>query len=886
MGTLLLEPCLSNLFKVRNLCKTLLSLMLVIALAACGESGDEQEDSMHLDRANAYQDQGQYKAAIIEYKNAVKKTAGATDVIVQYANMFNKLGLHPSALTLLEQVKTNQNKAYYLELVETFLAMNKYLSAEATIKEHLTVGVREVDLLNAEVLFGLRENDKAERIYDALLSKDSNDADALLGKAQVLIREERVDDAAALLARIPQQSSVFAKSKILTANIEISHENLEAAESILSELLSRMRNTDIIEPEKAIVLERLSYVLTRQGRTNEAYIYTKLLAEAFPGANEANEQYNEAVESFRAGDLVAAKGILAAILESYPRHKKAAQLSGIISYLEGDAETASKFLSDSVDPEVANPMATHIYAATNLKLNEPKKVLELLEPGISRTKIPQTLALYGLAAISDKQYRKGENALLRAIEIAPDNVRIRLALAGLYRSSPIKNKDKEWQQLKTANERAPEDIQVLKDMVSFHLRDGGIEKASQFVNDALKQSPKSYAVNMIAGHFSASQSKQDSALKYYSNALAANGEKGRGYLEALFAKGKTELALLKPDAAEITFSELVQAFPENGLGYKGLLAVYMKREGLSAAQQRLEALAKRNSKVAPYIVLIESALANRDIELSQHYYNSAVELGGSNETIEGIGRTIQYVEAVIAVNENNFDKARENIASVLVAEPGNMKVLSFLVDLEIKVGRLKEAKKVLQQLEDIDASHPVVPLLKGDLAQAENLTEKAQVHYAQAWRDNPSEVAADKLFKVLAQLKDEDARRKHLRSWLAKFPDSSQAHFYQAIDYQQRGQRTKAVESYEAVLKQAPDNVVVLNNLGWIYFEKNDSRALELLEKAVELAPDNAAVLDSYGWVLVKNNRVKEGLDLLEKASKLAPDNEEIASHYKEAKAL
>jgi predicted Zn-dependent protease len=187
---------------------------------------------------------------------------------------------------------------------------------------------------------------------------------------------------------------------------------LEATEGILSELLSTFSNTDIIEPDKALVLERLAYVLTRQGRTNEAYIYTKLLAEAFPGANEVQEKYRRAVEKFQAKDLDEAQKIILAILEDYPSYKKATQLLGIISYLRGDNELASKYLSESVDPEVANPMTRHIYAATNLKLNDPKKVLEILEASIHNETSAQTQALYGLAAMSDKQYLKGEAALL------------------------------------------------------------------------------------------------------------------------------------------------------------------------------------------------------------------------------------------------------------------------------------------------------------------------------------------------------------------------------------------------------------------------------------------------------------------------------------------
>jgi tetratricopeptide (TPR) repeat protein len=91
--------------------------------------------------------------------------------------------------------------------------------------------------------------------------------------------------------------------------------------------------------------------------------------------------------------------------------------------------------------------------------------------------------------------------------------------------------------------------------------------------------------------------------------------------------------------------------------------------------------------------------------------------------------------------------------------------------------------------------------------------------------------------------------------------------------------------AYEAVLEKLPNNVMALNNLGWIYFEKNDDRALPLLKKAVELAPNNAAVLDSYGWVLAKTGNKTEGLKYLEKAHELAPEEAEIKAHLEEVGA-
>lgn len=866
----------------------LLSSLLILAIVACSSPDNEQANARHLERAAAYQGQGQYKAAIIEYKNAVKKSKGDVKAILQYAKMLNNLGHYPNALNLLEQYGGVKSEAYYVVLVETFMGMNKYLSAEATLKDYITSSSHDIKIIEAEIQFGLNELKAANKLYDQMLAENQSDNAALLGKAKILLREGNVskDVVFELLNKIQKQSAYYNKGRILTAGIQLSKNQLEATEGILSELLSTFSNTDIIEPDKALVLERLAYVLTRQGRTNEAYIYTKLLAEAFPGANEVQEKYRRAVEKFQAKDLDEAQKIILAILEDYPSYKKAIQLLGIISYLRGDNELASKYLSESVDPEVANPMTRHIYAATNLKLNDPKKVLEILEASIHNETSAQTQALYGLAAMSDKQYLKGEAALLKGIELDASNVRIRLALADYYRNGPYKNADKEREQLIQAFESSPNDKYVLKEMVSYHLRLNGIKEASKFIANALANSPDDYATNLIAGFFAMNQGELEKALAMYSKAVKVAVNNEEELMGALFAKGQVEASLKRYSEAEKTYNLLVRDYPESEWGYKGLLHVTSLQYDADKAILKLERVAEKSRKTTPYAVLIKSVLVRGDIDAANGYFQKIKAMDSEDKSIEMLEFTINYATALKALSLNNFDEARELIAPILVSQPDNLKVLSFLVDLELRANKLNEAEKVLSQLENLSPNLPAVSLLKGELALKNKDLEEAKAQFKKSWASSPSAVAGEKLFRVLGILKQKSAQDKHLEDWIAKFPNNSLAVLFQAVNKQQKGDQPEAIVGYEKVLKVAPNNVMALNNLGWIYFEQGDDAALKLLKRAADLAPGSAAVLDSYGWVLAKSGRVDEGLVYLEKANQLSPENQEIADHLAAAKKM
>ena len=861
----------------------------MLFLVACGGSEQEQSHMDHLSRAQVYQEQGQYKAAIIEYKNAVKKSQGDLNVFLQYASMLNRLGQHSAALNLLEQVKSGQTDAYYLELVNTYQKMKKYFSAQNILSEHLDPSLNVVKLALAENSLGKGNLEEAIKLFDAVKSDVSLESDAILGKATALARMGKMDESLVLLKQIDPDHQASIKANVLIAGLQISNQELEKAEATLTNVLSGMRNTDIIEPEKVIVLERLSYVLTRQGRSNEAYIYTKILSEAFPGSNEVRAEFQAAVEKMDEGKMDEAKSMLLQILENYPNYNRATQLLGVISYIQGDIKTASKYLSESVDPEVANEMTRHIYAATNLKLNDPKKVLEILEPGIEQSNSQETLALFGLAAISDKQYEKGEKALLKSLKYNEKNIRIRLALANYYRNKPSPSLAKEKEQLEKAYEIAPTDKQVLSDKLSFIIRNEGVASANQFIEQALAKHPKAYATNLLAGAFVASQQQFEKALEYFTVALKValkTEPKEKDLLNALFAKGRAELTLKKVADAEETFKKIIEQFPDNQLGYKGILSVYLQKDNYTEGVNKLENYGAKLNQLAPYAVLVESAIARKDLVAAKSYFDAASQLKVDELELTMLGQTIRYVEAVMALEVKDFSEARSIIADLLSENPENLRLLSFLVDLEIKAEQLNEASKILAQIENINPDHPIVNIFKGDLALANNDMRLAKVHLKNAWQQSPADSVAEKLFKVLGVLGERDAQLRHLDNWLELIPNSMAATLYQAISYQQTKQKTKAVSAYEKVLEALPNNVMALNNLGWIYFEVGDDRALTLLEKAVELAPESAAVLDSYGWVLAKNGQKQKGLRFLEKAYALArdPERAEIKAHLDEIK--
>lgn len=78
----------------------------------------------------------------------------------------------------------------------------------------------------------------------------------------------------------------------------------------------------------------------------------------------------------------------------------------------------------------------------------------------------------------------------------------------------------------------------------------------------------------------------------------------------------------------------------------------------------------------------------------------------------------------------------------------------------------------------------------------------------------------------------------------------------------------EAVELLEQVLDEDPDDIGALNDLGYLWTERNQRlyRAYRMTRRAVDAQPDNRAYRDSLGWALYRLGRYEEARQELHKA--------------------
>lgn len=98
---------------------------------------------------------------------------------------------------------------------------------------------------------------------------------------------------------------------------------------------------------------------------------------------------------------------------------------------------------------------------------------------------------------------------------------------------------------------------------------------------------------------------------------------------------------------------------------------------------------------------------------------------------------------------------------------------------------------------------------------------------------------------------------------------------------QQLDQADEAVEWLEQVLDTNPEDIGALNDLGYLWAERNEHllRAQQMTLKAVTAEPENAAYRDSLGWVYYRLGKYEKARAELEAARKLNNSDGVICDH-------
>ena len=229
--------------------------------------------------------------------------------------------------------------------------------------------------------------------------------------------------------------------------------------------------------------------------------------------------------------------------------------------------------------------------------------------------------------------------------------------------------------------------------------------------------------------------------------------------------------------------------------------------------------------------------------------------------------------------QRQLDAARESFQKVLELNENHLAAKVALGNLALLDGNADEALATAKRIQEAHPQAAEGYALEGDIQMAAKQYGEALTAYAAALERSPNNRLLIALHNAHRSLGNHEQAEQTLRTWLDARPGDVAVRAVLGYFAQVRGKKAVAMQEYERILEQAPQNAIALNNLAYLYQERGDARALGLAERAYQLAPNHPDVMDTYGWLLVQSGQPDRGVVILNQAVKLAPDVHEIRYH-------
>lgn len=828
-----------------------LSLVLCLALAACGQS----KDALYEKGVKQFEE-GNYNGAIVHFKNVLEKDPNAiqarlklgaayleTGKFEQAEKEFQKVLLQnpydPEVSLLLGKLYNFQRKPdQALEALTAYLkdhpgqaAAEEQLGYTYTLKgeyptarSHFLKAVdREPERISAklgvvESYINEGDRDGARKYLTGVLAASPNNRQALHLLAS--LEEGSGDGPLATYQKIASlyPSDVFARYK--EARLLLDKDGGEAA--------ARKLIQDF--PDRAEGYKMQGILQYRSKSYAEAVLSFQRALKIHP---DLEAYYFLGLSYYGKGDLETAVSQMQTVVDYSPSFVRARQVLGQIFLQQRRLDEAmtqvDKILEVAPKDVEAFSLMGDIQLAkgdTEAALGAYGKALEIApQMAVLRAKRGSLLVARGRDA-------EAQQEMLKAVEAAPRAVPPRLLLSAVYlRANQPENavavleqglngskadsllynalakvrffqgkNDDAFMLLGKAKESDPDNLRTYHNLAFYYILTSQSDKAVQEYVSAIEKDPRDLRSLFSAAAILDLQGKQDEALKYLLKAKATGSQDAYVVLSRFHLKNKN------PEAALQTLDELLAAKPDSTAGWQMKAGIFLSRKENDKAMTAFDQIERINPR-------------------------------------QGL---MDKVEALTRLGQ--FDKARESADKLIQMNP--RAAMSY-----VPLAWTFEAQK------DLDGA--IAALGKGLAAE----------------RDNPQALM------LMGQLCARKGDQTQAMSWydkaLAADAEFAPAYAAKGVLQQVRGDLKEAARNYNTALDYDEHNAVALNNLAMIYADQDGRQAecLKLAMTAFENASTDPGVIDTLGYALLRNGRAGEALRTLQKADALRPKNPIINYH-------
>lgn len=863
--------------------------LTALILAGCGGEPEMSQDDIqylsHVDQSRFFQRQGELKASTMEARSAIELKP---DNIEPYFIILDNLLKAGDAVTaerqlnqVLELFEPTQipaemkNRATLIRAEANYLQgrFEQALEALETFADSDRPSDTKAAILEGRIHLAANQFSEATSAFQRARETDPTEVDAYIGLSKTAFAMGDETRMREWLDNAEEVDSESGELWLWKAQLADHNKEWQKAEDAYIKALEEIGQYDVMTQRKYATISSLIRVLRAQGKQSEAFVYEEILAKSAPGTIKSN--LLAAQDALESGNLDNAARYLEEVLNQAPNHEQTALMLGLVRFRQGRVDEAEALLAP-IAQSGNSETASKLLAATRLQMRDPQGAQEILSTLEDKDSDPETLAMVAIAALSSGEFDAGEKVMEQALDANPKNhdLRLRYAAYLIQRGAT----DRAIEQAAYVRDHAEVKDQAWNLIIQAHLQSGNTKAAVAVADEWISKAPESTAALLARGTLARQADEPDKARTYYERALTLAPKSA----EVLIALGNLDVAQEKPEAARRQFTEAVQIAPDNRAALQGVVSVLSRAETNKLMRDILQA---KPDATGPRLILLESALRDEQTQETDELTASLLEREAEGQPAPAAPFVAGIYNSVAAFlqREGNQEQAAQVLARARVLFPENEDIALRAAQQAFDAADTDGARKILQEIKQYhpDSARPYVL----EAAYFENQGEHRQAAelYQLALEKEPGAELSNRYARSLQNAGKPEEALAFIDKATTTFPDSHPLLLTRAMLNQTLGNVEQAKTDYERLISEARDNIIVLNNLAWLYHQDGNPEAVNLARRAYELEPDNAAVLDTYGWILLQQGNVAESVPLLEKAHQLQPDSEEIALHLAEA---
>ncbi len=236
----------------------------------------------------------------------------------------------------------------------------------------------------------------------------------------------------------------------------------------------------------------------------------------------------------------------------------------------------------------------------------------------------------------------------------------------------------------------------------------------------------------------------------------------------------------------------------------------------------------------------------------------------------------RLIDLMVALDKG--DAAQQLVEEGVALAPGNSALMQASVALTYRLKGLDAALASVDRMLQYPINLPAARLLKGNLYMTAKRYPEAVAAYGAEMKDQPFTTLVLSQASAMRAAGHPDDATALLRDWVARQPDPTVAETLASMDIEAH-RLDSAEQNLNGVLAVRPNDAIALNNLAWIYSQRNDKRAHALAQKAYLLAP-TAQTADTLGWIVTQDGNADLGAMLLRRAAQQLTGDAEVQYHF------